>query len=103
MTPVAKKTKKPAQAQSDRGEPRPRDEQIRVRAYELYVARGGAPGHEIDDWLQAEREFQRRSAAASGPLHLLPAAVSRGLIPAFDRFRTLVARISHPHSGSGQM
>lgn len=36
-------------------------EDIQTRAYELYIARGRAPGHEIDDWLQAERDFQREN------------------------------------------
>lgn len=31
-------------------------ERIRLRAYELYVARGQHPGREEEDWLQAERE-----------------------------------------------
>ena len=31
---------------------------IRVRAYELYEARGGAPGHALDDWLAAERQLR---------------------------------------------
>jgi hypothetical protein len=35
----------------------PTPEQIRQRAYEIHKARGGAPGRELDDWLQAEREF----------------------------------------------
>lgn len=35
----------------------PLEEQIRRRAYELYVARGNASGSEIDDWLQAEEEI----------------------------------------------
>ena len=26
---------------------------IRERAYQLFEARGGQPGHELDDWLQA--------------------------------------------------
>jgi hypothetical protein len=30
--------------------------QIRIRAYELYEARGRADGHALDDWLRAERE-----------------------------------------------
>jgi hypothetical protein len=30
---------------------------IRVRAYEIFVAREGAPGDEVQDWLQAEREL----------------------------------------------
>ena len=32
-------------------------EQVRARAYQLYQARGSQPGHEIDDWLQAEYEL----------------------------------------------
>lgn len=31
---------------------------IRARAFELYEARGGAPGHDLDDWLQAEGELR---------------------------------------------
>jgi Protein of unknown function (DUF2934) len=31
--------------------------QIRLRAYELYVARGREDGHELDDWLRAEEEI----------------------------------------------
>ena len=34
-------------------------EQIRWRAYEIYLERGGFPGNELDDWLQAERELER--------------------------------------------
>ena len=34
-----------------------RDEEIRRRAYEIYLARDGQPGGELDDWLQAEREL----------------------------------------------
>ena len=36
------------------------EESIRVRAYQLYEARGREPGHEWDDWLQAEREIDPR-------------------------------------------
>jgi hypothetical protein len=32
------------------------DEEIRRRAYEIYLGRGEQPGRELDDWLQAERE-----------------------------------------------
>jgi hypothetical protein len=35
----------------------PTREQIERRAYELYLARGGADGHDFDDWLRAEREL----------------------------------------------
>jgi hypothetical protein len=32
-----------------------RDENIRLRAYEICIERGGQPGRELDDWLKAER------------------------------------------------
>jgi Protein of unknown function (DUF2934) len=38
----------------------PRDpihDAIERRAFELFLARGGRHGHDLDDWLQAEREF----------------------------------------------
>jgi Protein of unknown function (DUF2934) len=40
--------------------------EIARRAYELYEQRGGADGHDIDDWLLAERELRLagRSTAA---------------------------------------
>jgi Protein of unknown function (DUF2934) len=31
--------------------------QIRLRAYELYEARGRKDGHELDDWLRAEKDI----------------------------------------------
>ena len=44
-----------------------RDEEIRFRAYEIYLERGEQEGNDLDDWLQAEREielglFQREQA-----------------------------------------
>ena len=30
------------------------------RAYELYLARGGVDGRDLDDWLTAERELRER-------------------------------------------
>jgi len=32
---------------------------IRARAYHLFELRGRQPGHALDDWLQAEREYLR--------------------------------------------
>jgi hypothetical protein len=34
-----------------------REEEIRRRAYEIYLERGEQPGGELDDWLRAEREL----------------------------------------------
>lgn len=36
-----------------------RQEEIAKRAHEIYLRRGGAHGHDIDDWLQAEHELQQ--------------------------------------------
>jgi hypothetical protein len=33
---------------------------IQERAYELYMKRGQEPGHELEDWVQAEREVRQR-------------------------------------------
>ena len=43
------------------------EEEIRIRAYELYEQRGGGDGHDIDDWLQAESEMipMRKAARAA--------------------------------------
>jgi hypothetical protein len=35
----------------------PTHDQISLRAYELYLARGSQPGHESEDWLAAETEL----------------------------------------------
>jgi DUF2934 family protein len=37
-------------------------EQIRLRAYELYEQREKDGGHELDDWLQAEAEVTQQEA-----------------------------------------
>jgi hypothetical protein len=36
------------------------EEEIRLRAYELYQERGYAPGDEHQDWLVAERQIRAR-------------------------------------------
>ena len=36
------------------------DNQIRLRAYELYEARGKKHGHELDDWLRAKEEIRQK-------------------------------------------
>jgi hypothetical protein len=34
-------------------------DQIAERAFQFYCARGEMPGHDLDDWLQAERELRK--------------------------------------------
>jgi hypothetical protein len=36
--------------------------EIARRAHEIFLARGGTGGSELDDWLQAERELKTRPA-----------------------------------------
>ena len=36
-----------------------REEEIRIRAYDIYLQRGGQPGYAFEDWLQAERELAK--------------------------------------------
>jgi hypothetical protein len=43
----------------------PIEQQIQQRAYELYEQRGRRDGHELDDWLQAEREIKGTQANAA--------------------------------------
>jgi hypothetical protein len=52
---------------------------IALRAYELYLQRGGMNGHEVEDWLQAEREIiqEERHWMATAAAHLSPDQVGR--------------------------
>jgi hypothetical protein len=36
-------------------------EEVQRRAYDLFERRGSEPGHDVDDWLQAEREIMGSS------------------------------------------
>lgn len=54
---AAKQTTEPA---------RDLQEQIRCRAYGLYVERGRHDGHGLDDWLQAQSEVTQRKAKKAG-------------------------------------
>jgi len=40
-------------------------EAIARRAYELFLERGGEHGHDVDDWLRAERELLAAAQARS--------------------------------------
>jgi Protein of unknown function (DUF2934) len=39
----------------------PTQDDIARRAYQIYLERGGAPGHELEDWTRAERELVQRN------------------------------------------
>jgi Protein of unknown function (DUF2934) len=52
MESLSPATQKPRAATSQ-----PTQEEIALRAYHIYLQRGGAPGNEFQDWMQAEREL----------------------------------------------
>ena len=35
----------------------PNEQEIAARAYEIFLSHGASDGHDLDDWLQAEREL----------------------------------------------
>jgi DUF2934 family protein len=41
------------------------EEQIRLRAYQLYKTRGSGDGHDVEDWLEAEAEITGRAERAA--------------------------------------
>ncbi len=55
-----------SKANDDRATGRPTEEEISARAFELYLRRGSVPGHEMDDWLQAEAELVAESVNNRG-------------------------------------
>jgi hypothetical protein len=42
----------------------PTEHEIRARAYQMFLERGGRDGADFDDWLRAERELKGRSKDA---------------------------------------
>jgi hypothetical protein len=58
-------TKRPPTAVTS--DPQDLEYQIRLRAHELYEARGREDGHDLEDWLRSEEEIREkkvRTAAA---------------------------------------
>ena len=55
----------------------PSENEIRTRAYEIYLERGGQPGHDLDNWLQAEFELTHLPLHV---VHLKPIRARRGFL-----------------------
>jgi rhamnose utilization protein RhaD (predicted bifunctional aldolase and dehydrogenase) len=49
------------------------------RAYELFLARGQAEGHDVEDWLEAERQLEAESMGLQ---------LKEGVQAAFETVRT---------------
>ena len=56
-------TKKPPATVTS--EPQELEHQIRLRAHQLYVARGREDGHDLADWLRAEEEITSKKVIAA--------------------------------------
>jgi len=56
----------PASQQLDSAAPENIEDEIRRRAYELYLSRGGANGDDLSDWLEAERLVRSRRGPEAG-------------------------------------
>jgi len=56
---VAERTGKAAE--TGKGKKQPTEQQIAERAHELFQARGGDHGRDLDDWLQAEQELSEKN------------------------------------------
>ena len=52
--PIEKSSPRSGQQIAER---HPTREEIELRAYQIYVERGGAHGNDLEDWLQAEFEL----------------------------------------------
>ncbi|MFI5125766.1 MAG: DUF2934 domain-containing protein [Candidatus Acidiferrales bacterium] len=44
----------------------PTRDQIQLRAYELYLKRGGENGRDVEDWLTAETELRNQHSSSTG-------------------------------------
>lgn len=51
----------PAVKESKSAESQLTREAIALRAYEIYMERGGEPGHELEDWTRAEKELSGKN------------------------------------------
>ena len=61
---------------------------IARRAYELYLARGSEPGHEVEDWLQAEAELRAQGADDEQPRSAEPVGEESELATGQDQRTT---------------
>ena len=58
--PAAPVQQAPGDAMAARPVEDPTDADIRARAYEMYLERGGHHGLDFDDWVRAERELRQK-------------------------------------------
>ena len=52
------------------GRKSPVSDDVELRAYQIYLGRGGSDGHDLDDWLQAERQVFEELKKSKASLRL---------------------------------
>ena len=78
----------------------PTGDQVRSRAYDVYLARGCQHGHDQDDWLQAEYELLRLPVRRIAALHARqskPGLVNHSSLVALVQTALLLAAEALPH------
>jgi hypothetical protein len=66
-TPAKSKSRKPRAAKTQPASAQPTQEQIQIRAYQIYLERNGAPGNPFEDWTRAERELLAQPPKTAKP------------------------------------
>jgi hypothetical protein len=56
----------PLNVSEESGKNEPPLAEIRQRAFEIHIERGGIHGCDLDDWLQAQRELQEKYNHSNG-------------------------------------
>jgi hypothetical protein len=57
---VAEEVDSQAEEQANSPVQHPSQEEIRRRAFEIHIERGGIHGCDLDDWMQAEKELTEK-------------------------------------------
>lgn len=66
--PKKSKNTLPTTKKSQSAKSVPTHEEIALRAYEIYLERGGTPGDALGDWTRAERELMEKSNKPKGKI-----------------------------------
>lgn len=62
------KSSLPAVKKTHAAKTAPTHEEIALRAYEIYLERGGSPGDALKDWTRAERELMEKKNKPRGKM-----------------------------------
>ncbi len=75
--------------------PEDRQHMIAEAAYYRYLKRGAAPGHELDDWLAAEEDYEGAKHRRQGPEQVMRFGMPGGMFGTFDQ--EALRRVTRQH------